>query len=123
MKNKLAKLIFGFYRRRSIYLYLYPIMNLYYMKKLFVIVCYVVLTCFYLSTDAQVDESKSFVYFSSDSVLYATNVRLRTKFLGSLRLEANGERIPLQDVSFINTDEGLFANIRKSGKAEFSERV
>jgi len=72
------------------------------------------------------DESRNYVYFHSDSILYAEKVRLRTNMLNNLQLRADSKRIPLQNVKFFNTDEGFFATMhRVPGLAneQFSERI
>ncbi|SFC34790.1 hypothetical protein SAMN05421747_10930 [Parapedobacter composti] len=74
----------------------------------------------------QVDESRNFVYFYSDSVLYANRVRMRTDMLNQLVLKADSRRIPLRQVKFLNTDEGFFATTRRLpglAKEQLSERV
>lgn len=77
-----------------------------------------------LCASAQVDESKNFVYFNSDSVIYADRVRLRSDFFNSLKLNVDGNRIAFERVKFFQSDEGLFANttrlttLRTKGIAE-----
>lgn len=91
------------------------------LKKLLVIL----LACFSLSANAQIDESENFVYSYSDSVTYADYVRLRTDFLGYLQLRVDSRKVPLKQIKFFNTDEGFFANtdrLTKTGKG-IAERV
>ncbi len=92
------------------------------LKKLILIL----LACYGLNANAQVDESRNFIYFYSDSVIYAENVRLRTDFFDAFQLRADSKRIPLQQVKFFNNDEGFFANTRKlnaTGQVRLSVRT
>src|SRR5690606_40373893 len=96
------------------------------MRNLLAIIVSTILTCVYLNVKAQVDESRNFVYFTSDSVLYAEKIRLRADFFNSMKLRVNSQQIPLQEVKFVNTDAGFFATTRRSDifrKARFAERV
>jgi len=92
------------------------------MKKLLI----VVMACYGLTARSQVDESKNFIYFYSDSLMYAQSVKLRPDFFGSLQLRADSRRISLDKVKFFNNTEGFFANTRRltfSPVSEFSERI
>lgn len=84
------------------------------------------MVCYGLNADAQVDESRNFVYFYSDSVLYVKHVRLRTDIFNSLKLNADSKRLSLEQVKFFNSDGGFFANTKELNAirtVELAERV
>jgi hypothetical protein len=92
------------------------------MKKLII----GVMACYALTTRAQVQESKNFIYFFSDSVMHAENIRLRPDFSGYMQLRADAKRVPVGQVKFFNNEDGFFANTRKldfAGRTSFSERI
>ncbi|TKC05885.1 hypothetical protein [Pedobacter frigoris] len=92
------------------------------MKKLII----VVMACYGLNARAQVDESKNFLYFYSDSVVYANSIKLRPDFYNSWQLRADSRRIPQEQVKFFNNENGFFANTRRQtiiGEGSFSERI
>lgn len=74
----------------------------------------------------QADESRNFVLFHSDSILYAERVRLRPDMFNELVLRADTKRIPLRNVKFFNSDDGFFATMRRLpglGNEQLAERV
>jgi hypothetical protein len=92
------------------------------MKKLLI----GVMACYALTARAQVQESKNFIYFFSDSVQYAKNIKLRPDFLGYLQLRADSRKVPTGQVKFFSNEDGFFANTRKLdfvAGASFSERI
>lgn len=92
------------------------------MKKLFIIA----LASYALSARAQVDESRNFIYLNSDSVVYASKIRLRPDFLDSWQLRADSRRFNTDRVKFYNNEDGFFANTRKldyGSYGSFSERI
>jgi hypothetical protein len=92
------------------------------MKKLLL----VALACYGLSASAQVRESNNFIYYYSDSLVYAKDIRLRPDYLNSMVLRADSRRIPINQVKFFNNEDGFFANTRKlnlDGHIAFSERI
>ena len=92
------------------------------MKKFLI----VVMACYGLNAGAQVRHSENFVYLYSDSVIYASNIRLRPDFFNSLQLRADSRRIPLEQVKFFNNENGFFANTRKLNfgrVTDFAERI
>lgn len=92
------------------------------MKKLLI----GVMACYALTTRAQVHESKNFIYFFSDSVMYAENIKLRPDFTGYLQLRADSRRVPTAQVKFFSNEDGFFANTRRLdllNGVSFSERI
>ncbi|WP_316788939.1 hypothetical protein [Pedobacter frigoris] len=92
------------------------------MKKLII----VVMACYGLNARAQVDESKNFLYFYSDSVVYANSIKLRPDFYNSWQLRADSRRVPQEQVKFFNNENGFFANTRRHTimeRGSFSERI
>lgn len=92
------------------------------MKKLFL----VVMACYAITARSQTNESKNFIYLSSDSIIYAEHVRLRPDFVGSWVLRADSRRVPLEQVKFFNNEDGFFATIRKANifaTNSLSERI
>ncbi|MBG6235869.1 hypothetical protein IWX76_002450 [Pedobacter sp. CAN_A7] len=73
------------------------------------------LTCAYSNVKAQIDESRNFVYFYSDSVVYGKNIRLRYDFFNSLQLRVDSKPVTLRQVKFFKNDEGFFANLKGIG--------
>lgn len=70
----------------------------------------IILACCSIYASAQVDESKNFVYFYSDSVHYAKNIRPRTTLFNSINIRANSRSFPLNQVKFFQNIDGFFAN-------------
>jgi len=92
------------------------------MKKLFL----VVMACYAITARSQTNESKNFIYLSSDSIIYAEHVKLRPDFAGSWVLRADSRRVPLGQVKFFNNEDGFFATIQKAnifGVNSLSERI
>jgi len=93
------------------------------LKKLLLII----LACYNLNAEAQVNESQNFVYLYSDSVIYARNIRLRTNFVNSRQLRVDSKPTSLKQVKFFKNDEGFFANTSKlsgwGAKKGLAERV
>lgn len=80
----------------------------------------------YAQSAIQPDESKNFIWFDSDSIFYADNIRLRPNMFNELALRADSKRIPLRNVKFFNIDEGFFATMRRLpglGKEQLAERI
>ncbi|MGQ7857280.1 hypothetical protein ACUN24_23820 [Pedobacter sp. WC2501] len=93
------------------------------MKKLLILV----MACYGLNARSQqLNESRNFLYFYSDSTVYAQKIRLRPDLTGGWSLRADSRRIPVSQVKFFNNQDGFFANTRKLsllGEASFAERI
>jgi len=93
------------------------------MKKLLILV----MACYGLNARSQqLNESRNFLYFYSDSTVYAQKIRLRPDFSGGWSLRADSRRVPVSQVKFFNNEDGFFANTRKLnllGQASFAERI
>ena len=93
------------------------------MKKLLILV----MACYGLNARSQqLNESRNFLYFYSDSTVYAQKIRLRPDFTGGWSLRADSRRVPVSQVKFFNNEDGFFANTRKLnllGQASFAERI
>jgi len=93
------------------------------MKKLLILV----MACYGLNARSQqLNESRNFLYFYSDSTVYAQKIRLRPDFTGGWSLRADSRRVPVSQVKFFNNQDGFFANTRKLsllGEASFAERI
>ena len=93
------------------------------MKKLLILV----LACYGLNARSQqLNESRNFLYFYSDSTVYAQKIRLRPDFSGGWSLRADSRRVPVAQVKFFNNQDGFFANTRRLsllGEATFAERI
>jgi hypothetical protein len=73
----------------------------------------------------QVNESKEYVYFFTDSVIYG-NVDYKKPFFGPAYLKVDSLKIQLDKVKFYKNQTGFFANsknINFSGTSSFSERI
>lgn len=86
-----------------------------------------VMACYGLNARSQqLNESRNFLYFYSDSTVYAQKIRLRPDLTGGWSLRADSRRIPVSQVKFFNNQDGFFANTRKLsllGAASFAERI
>lgn len=93
------------------------------MKKLLILV----MACYGLNARSQqLNESKDFLYFYSDSTFYAQRIRLQPDFSGRWSLRADSRRVPVSQVKFFNNQDGFFANTRKFnllGETSFAERI
>jgi len=93
------------------------------MKKLLILV----MACYGLNARSQqLNESRNFLYFYSDSTVYAQKIRLRPDFSGGWSLRADARRVPVSQVKFFNNQDGFFANTRRLsllGEATFAERI
>ncbi|WP_412465689.1 hypothetical protein [Pedobacter sp. KLB.chiD] len=93
------------------------------MKKLLILV----MACYGLNARSQqLNESRNFLYFFSDSTAYAQKIKLRPDFTGGWSLRADSRRVPVSQVKFFNNQDGFFANTRKFnllGQASFAERI
>lgn len=84
------------------------------------------MACYALTAQAQLQPSKNFLYLYSDSIVYAQRIQLRPDYSGYWQLRADSRRVPVDQVKFLNNEEGFFANTRKltfRGVSEFSERI
>lgn len=73
----------------------------------------------------QIDESKEYVYFFNDSILYG-NVNYKKPFIGTAYLKVDSLKIQLDKVKFYKNQTGFFANskyINFSEISSFSERI
>jgi len=78
------------------------------------------------AASAQVDETRNYIYFFSDSVLYCRNVELGSSFSRGTYLMCDTLVVDPYRVKFFRGETGFFANTMKinfSGTATFCERV
>lgn len=75
---------------------------------------------------SQVDDTRNFVYFFTDSVLYGRNVELNSSFTRGLYLMCDTIKINPDQVKFFRGETGFFANtirLKYSGTSSFCERI
>lgn len=78
------------------------------------------------SAFCQVDDTRNYVYFFSDSVLYGRNVELSSSFTRGTYLLCDTIKIHPDQVKFFRGETGFFANtirLKYSGTSSFCERI
>ncbi|HLO59852.1 MAG TPA: hypothetical protein VK179_13985 [Bacteroidales bacterium] len=78
------------------------------------------------SAFSQVDETRNYVYFFSDSVLYGRIVELRSPMFGGSFLMCDSIKVSKDFVKFFKGETGFYANtinINSSGTSTFCQRI
>ncbi|MDD3875333.1 MAG: hypothetical protein PHT69_01810 [Bacteroidales bacterium] len=79
----------------------------------------------FITANAQIDESKPFVYLQSGNIVYSNNIRV-TQSLFKEQLVIDLKRYDMNEIKFINDGNGLYANtlgVYNRRRSVFAERT